>query len=89
MIKRAKAPVCEPPAAHDERIKAALNLWLAPHPTMSVVEMAAAVKQSPEQFSDLFVRTTGMLPLEFLAVLKDYRVELARAVEVLSKVGSR
>jgi AraC-like DNA-binding protein len=73
--------------ARDQRIVAALNLWLAPNPTITVREMAQRARLSPAQFSHLFVRTTGMLPGEFLRLLRHYRAERARAVEVVTKVA--
>jgi len=73
----------------DPRIVSALNLWLAENPETeaTVGEMANAVDLSPARFSHLFVMTTGILPREFLRVVKRYRYERDRARAILRALG--
>ena len=76
-----------PPAIRDERIVVAMNLWLAQNLTLSVREIAATTGLSLARFSHLFARTTGMLPGEFLRLLKCYRTEREQALGVLREAG--
>ena len=86
-MRKVKDQAAGPPEPRDPRIAAALNLWLSPNPTVSVREMAAATNLSPAQFSQLFVRTTGMLPGDFRRMLKRYHKEQALALKILGKVN--
>jgi len=52
----------------------------------SAAELDAVAALSPSRFSHLFVQTTGMLPLEFVRLLKSYRAELKNAVDILDRL---
>ena len=80
MIKASQGAV-----RRDERVVAAISLQMGPDHAMAS-ELAAAAELSPARFSHPFVQTTGMLPSEFIRLVKQYRVELSRAVQLLEAI---
>ena len=77
----------------DKRIDAALREVAAKGADLSVGELASAAGLSAPRFSHLFSRTMGMLPGDFLRVLRTYHpgeIEAREAlIDLLQAVASR
>ena len=70
----------------DQRIIFALSLFVESETDLSVGQWAAAAGLSPVRFSQLFYFHTGMLPREFIQMMRQFRDEQMRATEILDGV---
>jgi len=69
----------------DQRLKTALDLSLVAADLVTVELLASCAGLSPARFSQLFSRETGMLPGEYLRIMKQFRRERVAAIEILTK----
>jgi len=73
----------------DSRIDLALNLCIESKEDLTVGQMALATGLSRSRFSELFYLQTGMLPREFLRLMKAFHHEHRHAVRILVEAGYR
>ena len=71
----------------DRRLAFAVNLFLNSETEMTVRQLAAYAGLSSARFSHLFTLQVGMLPGEFLDMMKCYRTEHAVAAKILRDMG--